>query len=86
MRSLVASNDGVLGDLGADGIHSALFHDTKFRSPLCVESATGSAYGLGLVSLLQALSWIQLVPIDWLEVLNASSLDNLLNRKSAPEG
>jgi hypothetical protein len=71
-------------NMGADGIHSALFYDTKFRSPLCVESATGNAYGLGLVSLLQALSWIQLVPIDWLEVLNATFLDNLLNRKSAP--
>lgn len=73
-------------NMGADGIHSALFYDTKFRSPLCVESAAGNAYGLGLVSLLQALSWVQLVPIDWLEVLNATFLDNLLNRKSAPEG
>ena len=73
-------------NMGADGIHSALFYDTKFRSPLCVEPAPGNAYGLGLVSLLQALSRIQLVPIDWLEVLNATFLDNLLNRKSAPEG
>lgn len=67
--------------MGADGIQSSLFYDTKFGAPLCVESAPGNAYGLGLVILLQALSWVELLPIDWTGALSTTFLDNLFNRK-----
>jgi hypothetical protein len=30
----------------------------EFGAPLCLGSAPGNAYGLGLVILLQALSWV----------------------------
>ncbi|KSW24183.1 MULTISPECIES: DUF6602 domain-containing protein [unclassified Pseudomonas] len=84
---LILGNDHIAThtvNMGADGIKSALFYDTKFGSPLCVESAPGNAYGLGLVILLQALSWVRLLPIDWIRALNATFLDNLLNRKTSP--
>lgn len=68
--------------MGPDGIQSSLFYDTKFGAPLCVEPAPANAYGLGLVTLLQALSWIDLLPIDWTGPLSTTFLDNLLNRKT----
>lgn len=67
--------------LGADGIKGALFYDDKYWSGLRVESASGNAFGLGIVTLLQALSWIELVPIDWTETLNATFLANLLGKE-----
>jgi hypothetical protein len=68
--------------MGADGIQSSLYYDIKFGAPLCVESAPGNAYGLGLVILLQVLSWVELLPIDWTGALSTTFLDNLLNRKT----
>lgn len=68
--------------MGPDGIKSSLFYDTKFGAPLCVESAPGNAYGLGLVILLQALSWVELLPIDWTEALSSTFFDNLHNQKT----
>ena len=68
--------------MGPDGVKSSLFYDTKFGAPLCVEPAPANAYGLGLVILLQALSWIDLLPIDWTGPLSTTFLDNLLNRKT----
>lgn len=85
---LILGNDHIANHtvyMGADGVKSALFYDTKFGTPLCVESAPGNAYGLGLVILLQALSWVQLLPIDWMRALNATFLDNLLNPKTSPQ-
>lgn len=70
--------------MGADGIQSSLFYDTKFGAPLCRETATGNAYGLGLVILLQALSWIELLPIDWTRTLSDTFWENLSNSKIAP--
>ncbi|MGX1181562.1 hypothetical protein AB7M31_004630 [Pseudomonas sp. IAP-CY TE4608] len=64
-------------NLGADGLKSSLFFDSKYWAGLCVESAPGNAYGLGLVTLLEALSWTELLPIDWAATLNATFYDNL---------
>ncbi|SDO70055.1 hypothetical protein SAMN04490208_4637 [Pseudomonas poae] len=68
--------------MGADGIQSPLFYDTKFGAPLCVESAHANAYGLALVILLQALSWVDLMPIDWTVPLSTTFVDNLFDRKT----
>jgi len=70
--------------MGPDGIQSSLFYDTKFGAPLRVDSAPANAYGLGLVILLQALSWVDLLPIDWMGPLNVTFLNNLLDRKTSP--
>jgi len=47
--------------LGPDGIKGALFYDDKYWAGLRVESAPANACGMGLITLLQALSWIKLV-------------------------
>lgn len=77
---LILGNDHIATPtvyMGPDGIHSALFYDTKFGAPLCRELATGNAYGLGLVILLQALSWVELLPIDWTDTLSDTFWENL---------
>ncbi len=66
--------------LGPDGIKGALFYDSKYWAGLRVEPAAGNAFGLGLVTLLQALSWIELVPIDWAETLNVTFASNLFSK------
>jgi hypothetical protein len=58
--------------LGPDGIKGALFNDHKFWSGLRVEPAKGNAFGIGLLSLMQALNWIELMPIDWSRSLNGA--------------
>lgn len=67
--------------LGPDGIKGALFYDDKYWAGLRVESATGNAFGLGLVTLLQALNWIELKPMDWSGTLNAAFAKNLFGPK-----
>lgn len=64
-------------NLGPDGIKSSLFFDTKYGAGLCAEQSPENAYGLGLVTLLEALSWIELLPIDWTGTLNATFFENL---------
>ncbi len=64
--------------LGPDGIKGALFIDPLFQPGLRLESVDGQAFGLGLVTLLQALSWIRLDPVDWQEALNKSFADIVL--------
>lgn len=64
-------------NLGPDGLMSSLFFDSKYWAGLCVESAPGNAYGLGLVTLLEALSRIELLPIDWAATLSATFFNNL---------
>ncbi|MGF6332064.1 hypothetical protein ABH909_004942 [Pseudomonas sp. BS3782 TE3695] len=77
---LVLGNDHIATqtvNLGPDGLKSSLFFDSKYGAGLCVESAPTNAYGLGLVTLLQALSWTELLPMDWAATLNATFFDNL---------
>lgn len=66
--------------LGPDGIKGALFYDSKYWAGLRVESAEGNAFGLGVVALLQALSWIELLPIDWSETLNTAFAKNVFGK------
>ncbi|MBC7917530.1 MAG: hypothetical protein H7Y28_06960 [Rhodoferax sp.] len=66
--------------LGPDGIKGALFYDSKYSAGLRVEPAVGNAFGLGLVTLLQALSWIELEPIDWSETLNIAFASNAFRK------
>ncbi len=56
--------------LGPDGIKGALFYDSEFWSGLRVENVGGNAWGIGIVFLMQALSMIELSPIDWTRTLN----------------
>ena len=58
--------------LDADGIKGALFFDPLHWAPLAIEPVGNVAYGVGLLLLLQALSWIELVPIDWTGSVNAA--------------
>ncbi|MBX9296640.1 hypothetical protein K5M33_22880 [Chromobacterium vaccinii] len=67
--------------LGPDGIKGSLFYDDKYWAGLRVESAIGNAFGLGLVTLLQALNWIELEPMDWTGTLNATFSQNLFKPK-----
>jgi hypothetical protein len=67
-RNYIATQSVILGP---DGIKGALFHDHKYSSGLRIEGAGTNAFGLGLLSLLQALNWIELLPIDWSNSLNA---------------
>lgn len=64
-------------NLGADGIKSSLFFDTEYGAGLYTEQASENAYGLGLVTLLEALSWVELLPIDWTGTLNVTFFENL---------
>lgn len=67
--------------LGPDGIKSALFLDDKYWAGLRVEAAKGKGFGLGLVALMQALSWIELLPIDWTDTLNGAFASILVDKK-----
>jgi len=58
--------------LGRDGIKGALFFDARYWAGLRIEKTEGQAFGIGIVSLLQALGKIELVPIDWRETLSAA--------------
>lgn len=85
---LILGNDHIATQtvyLGADGPKSSLFFDGKYGAGLFVESASGNAYGLGLVTLLQALSWTELLPIDWSATLNATFFENLRRKNTRAE-
>jgi hypothetical protein len=62
-----------------DGVKGALFYDEKYWAGLRIESCAGNAFGLGLVVLLQALNWIELLPMDWSRALNEKFFSNLFD-------
>lgn len=66
--------------LGPDGIKGALFYDSNYWAGLRIEPAQGNAFGIGLVTLLQALNWIELLPIDWSGTLNTAFAANILGK------
>ncbi|MDT4867327.1 hypothetical protein FQZ97_1022290 [compost metagenome] len=72
-------------NLGPDGIKSSLFFDTKYGAGLLAEQAPENAYGLGLVTLLEALSWLELLPIDWTGTLNFTFFENLRKKRTSPK-
>ena len=63
--------------LGADGIKGALFADHRHWAKICPDEAHGEAFGLGLILILQALDWIELLPIDWIKTVNQSFWNHL---------
>jgi hypothetical protein len=63
--------------LGPDGIRSSLFFSSSFQSTLRLEKAPGSAIGLGLLTLLHVINWMELLPIDYATVLNGAFADVL---------
>lgn len=63
-------------NLGAADIKSSLFCDTEYGAGLYSEQAPENAYGLGLVTLLEALGWVELLPIDWTGKLNVTFFEN----------
>jgi hypothetical protein len=67
--------------LGPDGIKGALFYDSDFWSGLRLESVDKNAWGIGIVLLLQALSMIELVPIDWTHSLNHAFANTVFGQK-----
>lgn len=72
-------------NLGADGLKSSLFFDNNYGAGLSAEQVPDNAYGLGLVTLLEALSWIELLPIDWTGTLNATFFENLRKVRTIPQ-
>lgn len=56
--------------LGPDGIKGALFVDDRHWAKLRMEDVPKRAFGLFIFHLLAAISWIELIPIDWADLLN----------------
>lgn len=61
--------------LSADGIKASLYYSSFFFPHLRDEHVEGAAIGLGLLTLLHVISWMELLPIDYGQVLNASFAD-----------
>jgi hypothetical protein len=66
--------------LDDDETKSTLFYDAAHGGGLMVERVKSNAFGLGLVMLLQALSWIELEPLDWTVTLEAGFSATAVNR------
>jgi hypothetical protein len=67
--------------LGPDGIKGALFNDDKFWAGLRIEGVHANAFGIGIVILLQALNWVELMPIDWSSTLNSTFTTHVFGQK-----
>jgi hypothetical protein len=67
-------------NLGPDGIKSALFYDEDYLASLVIEEVKGDAFGIGIVTLLHALGWIELLPIEWGGSLNRAYWDAIANK------
>ncbi len=79
---IIAGNDIIVtpsANLGPDGIKSTLYYDEKFNHPLLADKAENMAYGLGLATLMAALEWIELLPINWASALNAGFWKSTFN-------
>lgn len=67
-------------NLGSDGIKSALFYDEDYWASLAIEEVKGDAFGIGIVTILHALGWIELLPIQWGGSLNRAYWDAIDNK------
>lgn len=63
--------------MGPDGVKASLYYSSFFFPHLRDEQVEGAAIGLGLLTLLHVISWMELLPIDYGQVLNASFADIL---------
>jgi hypothetical protein len=66
--------------LGPDGIRSSLFFSSAFQPALRLETVPKSAIGLGILTLLHVIDWMELLPIDYARVLNGAFADVLWGR------
>lgn len=64
-------------NLGADGIKGAYLVDPRHFAKLEYEHVEGMAYGIAIVTILQVLNWLELLPIDWANGLNQMYWDML---------
>jgi len=71
--------------LGADGIKASLFYSSFGFPHLRAEKVEGAAIGLGLLTLLHVIGWMELLPIDYGHLLNACYADALFGRLSRKE-
>ncbi len=68
--------------LDADGIKASLFFSSFGYPNLRSETVEGAAIGLGLLTLLHAIGWMELLPIDYGRVLDASFADAVFGRRA----
>lgn len=68
--------------LGPDGIRSSLFFSSAFQPSLRFETVPGSAIGLGILTLLHVINWMELLPIEYARVLNGAFADVLWGSRS----
>ncbi|WP_128983884.1 hypothetical protein [Halarcobacter ebronensis] len=66
-------------NIGPDGIKSALFYDEDYSASLAIEEVKGDAFGIGIITILYALGWIELLPIQWGGSLNRVYWDAIDN-------
>ena len=64
------------------GVESTRFYPDEMNIPLLAEDVGGISGALGLVILLDVLSWIELAPIDWSRTLNEAYMSVLLSMKN----
>ncbi|WP_198283235.1 DUF6602 domain-containing protein [Sphingomonas sp. PAMC 26617] len=69
--------------LDADGIKASLFYSSFFFPYLRDEHVEGAAIGLGLLTLLHVISWMDLLPIDYGQVLNAGFADVIFKPRAS---
>lgn len=67
--------------LGPDGIKAALFHDDRHWAALDTDRLDKEAFGVGILMLMQAISWIELAPIDWAGTLNEAFATSLIQNR-----
>jgi hypothetical protein len=67
-------------NLGPDGIKSAIFYDEDHWASLALESVPGDAFGVGIITLLHALNWIELLPMQWAGALNRAYWEALTKK------
>jgi hypothetical protein len=71
--------------LGADGIKGSMYFSSAFESHLHPEEFPGDAIGLGLLTLMHVIGWMELLPIDFANVLNGCFWDAVGRRRDAHE-
>ncbi len=71
--------------LGADGIKASMFFSSAFEDHLLAEEFPGDAIGLGILTLMHTLAWMELLPINFANVLNACLWDALGRRQNSLE-
>lgn len=69
-------------NLGSDGIKASMYFSSAFERQLLAEEFRGDAIGLGLLSLMNVIAWMELLPIDYSGLLNSCLWDALTRRQA----